>query len=100
MVWGAICEFAVSNLRVKKARKTGVFERPEKTLNFFRKNACIENPLLISYSPVAPLRATPEGEARRLIFEKRTVLKNAIPRFPREGTFGRDAEHNEQICLL
>ena len=64
--------FATTNFRCEKPRKCGHFPRPEKTLKIFRKNACIENPVLISYSPVAPLRATPDA-TRRSIFEKRKL---------------------------
>jgi hypothetical protein len=53
--------FVDTNFPFGNPRKTGVLGRPEKTFNFFEKFACIENPLLISYSPVAPLRATPDG---------------------------------------
>ena len=53
-------------------RKCGRFRAPEKTRNFFQKTSCIADPVLISYSPVAPLRATP-GATRRSIFEKRKL---------------------------
>ena len=53
-------------------RKCGRFRAPEKTRNFFQKTSCIADPVLISYSPVAPLRATP-GATRRLIFERRKL---------------------------
>ena len=60
---GAKCIFAATNFTRGKGRKTGVFCVGKKTLKKVRKNACIENPDLISYSPVAPLKATPRVEA-------------------------------------
>ena len=61
-----------ANFPVENPRKTRGFRASEKTLKKYQKTACIENPVLISYSPVAPLKATPNG-ARRLIFEKRKL---------------------------
>ena len=90
--------FACTNFPSGNARKTGGFAGRGKTSNFFEKFACIGNPLLVSYSPVAPLRATP-GATRRSIFEKRTVLKNAIPRFPaREPSEGTRNTMNRYAC--
>ena len=90
--------FAGTNFPSGNARKTGGFAGRGKTSNFFEKFACIGNPLLVSYSPVAPLRATP-GATRRSIFEKRTVLKNAIPRFPaREPSEGTRNTMNRYAC--
>jgi hypothetical protein len=63
-------EFAAANFHSQKPRKTWGFSGPKKTLNFFQKTACIENPLLVSYSPVAPLKANAESGSNKLIFEK------------------------------
>ena len=55
--------FADANFPSEKPRKTRGFPRSKKTLKNFSKIACIENPVLISYSPVAPLKAMPNGGA-------------------------------------
>ena len=55
--------FAVSNLKCGERRKQGDFRAAEKTLKKVQKIACIDKRVLISYSPVAPLKATPRADA-------------------------------------
>ena len=60
---GSALLFAYANSPFEKPLKNGRFPWFKKTLKKIRKNACTENPVLVSYSPVAPLRATPERDA-------------------------------------
>jgi hypothetical protein len=62
--------FASANFPFKKPRKTWGFVASEKTLKKCQKTACIEKALLVSYSPVAPLKANAESGSNELIFEK------------------------------
>ena len=94
--------FAYTNFLVISPLFLRHYSMRKKTLNFFKKIACIENAFLVSYWPVAPLKAKPRAEATIDLWELNGA-KERDPAIPLNGgnlRKGRGTQWTDMLVVM